>query len=66
MSKRSEYWSFRENVTKSLMEFGVPLRPAELAVIDMSLKMKEGKEYNLTPKQTAMTMIDDVRRLYNW
>lgn len=57
-------WDYKEAVTAALMRWNVPLRPAELAVIDYKSDMIRGYHEKLTPEQTAVKMVDKIRRVY--
>lgn len=58
------FFTYREQVAAALMMFGIPLRPAELATIDYRREVLEYFQNKLTPKQTAVMMIDKVRQVY--
>ena len=58
-------FDYKEAVTAKLMEWGVPLRPAELAVIDYKSDVYQGFKDKLTPKQTAIKMVDKIREAYD-
>lgn len=62
--KKLTPFDYKEAVTATLMKWGVPLRPAELAVIDYRSEVWEGYHAKLTSEQTAVKMIDKVRRVY--
>ncbi len=58
-------FDFKEAVTATFMKWGVPLRSAELAVIDYKSDVYQGYKDKLTPIQTAVRMIDKVRESYD-
>ena len=58
--KKMPSWDFKEAVTATLMRWNVPLRPAELAVIDYSSDVWQGWHKKLTPEQTAVKMVDKI------
>jgi hypothetical protein len=62
--KKMLSFDYKEAVTAALMRWGVPLRPAELAVIDYSSDVWQGWHEKLTPEQTAVKMVDKIRRVY--
>ena len=65
ISKRENIvWDHKERVIQELMAFGVPLRPAELAVIDFRSLLYLAQHNKLTPFQTARMMLEEVERLY--
>ena len=57
-------FDYKEAVTAKLMEWDVPLRPAELAVIDYRSEVYQGYKDKLTPTQTAVSMVDKIRKVY--
>ena len=57
-------FDYKEKVQRALMELGVPLRPAELAVIDLKTYLKYGHAEKMTPKEVADFILCEVRRLY--
>ena len=57
-------FDYKEAVTAAFMEWNIPLRTAELAVIDFKSDVYLGYREKLTPKQTAVKMVDKVRKLY--
>lgn len=54
----------KEATTAEFMKLGVPLRPAELAVIDLRKYLYMAQHNNLSPKQTANIMMSEVERIY--
>lgn len=62
--KKMPSFDYKEAVTAALMRWNVPLRPAELAVIDYSSDVWQGYHEKLTPTQTAIRMVDKIRKAY--
>lgn len=62
--KALKFFDYRESVAKELIGLGIHFRSAEIAVLDYGSKVHEAMVNQLTPKQTAVTMIDEVRRIY--
>lgn len=62
--KKMPSWDYKEAVTAALMRWNVPLRPAELAVIDYKSDVWQGYHAKLTPEQVAVKMVDKIRRVY--
>jgi len=58
-------FDFKETVTATFMKWGIPLRIAELAVIDYKSDVYQGYKDKLTPMQTAVKMVDKIRKVYN-
>ena len=62
--KKPTPFDYKEAVTAVFMRWGVPLRPAEVAVIDYKSEVYNAYHARLTPVEVAVTMIDKVRREY--
>ncbi len=62
--KKLTPFDYKEAVTATFMRWGVPLRPAELAVIDYRAEVNQAWHAKLTPNQLAVKMIDKVRKVY--
>lgn len=60
----NRYWGHKESTVKELMNLGVPLRPAELAVIDFRTELYLCQRNKLTPEQTARMLLDNTKRVY--
>ena len=58
------YVDFKEDVCEQLQQFGVPLRPAELAVIDLRGRVIGHFKSKDTPFECAVALLEDVKRLY--
>lgn len=56
---------YKEQVCAHLQEMDVPLRPAELAVIDMRARVIEGFHNKDSALVTAFNMLPEVKRIYN-
>lgn len=64
--KGSKSIRFKEDVTKCLIaDCGIPLRKAEVAVIDLRGKVSEGYHGRLTPLDTAKMMLPYIEKIYN-
>lgn len=65
-SKKKEniFWDHKEKTIAEFIELGVPLRPAELAVIDLRTLLYIAQKNKLSPRQTAEMMLPEVERLY--
>lgn len=69
--KENIFWDHKEATVVELQKLGVPLRPAELAVIDLRSLLYIAQKNKLTPNQTASMMFSEVERVYtdaegNW
>ena len=62
--KKPGYVDFKEATCATLQEFGIPLRPAETAVIDFRPQLMGYFNEKYTAAQAAVLMVDEVRRLY--
>ena len=62
--KHRGFWEFREYVEVELMNFGVPFEKVRVAVIDLKGLVIEHHTKKYTPKQSAVLMLDEVRRIY--
>lgn len=62
--KQNIFWDHKEATVTEFMNLGVPLRPAELAVIDLKSLLYIAQKNKLTSKQTADMMLSEVKRLY--
>lgn len=61
---RKGYFDFKEGVEAELMNLNVPFEIARVAVIDLKSSVNVHFNGKLTPKQTAVMIMDDVRRIY--
>ncbi len=60
-------FDFKEKVVEKLMmEWKVPFRVAQVAVIDLKKISYMCYHYKLNPRQTAEMMISEVERLYKF
>ena len=57
---------YKESVIASLTSIGVPLKIAEIAVIDLKFKVTTGYHRKQTSKETALLMIDMINRIYKY
>lgn len=62
--KENIFWDHKEATIQEFMNLGVPLRPAELAVIDLKSYLYIAQRNKLTPEQTARMMLPEVERVY--
>lgn len=62
--KENNYWDHKEATVTEFMNLGLPLRCAELAVIDLKPLLFIAQKNKLTPKQTADMMLSEVERVY--
>ena len=60
----SGYVDFKEEVCATLQRFGIPLRPAEIAVIDFRPEVIGYFQQKNTPAEAAVLMVDKIRRIY--
>ena len=58
------YVDYKEDVCEQLQEFGVPLRPAELAVIDMRSDVIGAWKAKKTAFECACELLEEVKRIY--
>lgn len=58
------YFDFKEGVESELMNFNVPFEIARVAVIDLKSFINVHFNNKLTPKQAAVMIMDDIRRIY--
>lgn len=64
---RMPTFDFKEQVVSKLQtEWNVPLRTAQVAVIDLKKISYMCYHYKLNPRQTAEMMISEVERLYKY
>jgi len=57
-------FDYKEAVAAHLMEMDVPLRSAEVAVIDLKQYVIDGYRNKVSPLTTAFKMLPDVKRMY--
>lgn len=53
-------FDYREQVVAAWIKQGIPLRPAEVAAIDMLSQINIAHKNKLLPEQTAKLLYDDV------
>lgn len=58
------HWDHKEATIRELVKEGVPLRVAELAMIDMRGYLFSAQRNKLTPKQAAGIMFEEIERMY--
>lgn len=57
-------WDHKEATVYELQRLGVPLRPAELAVVDYRIMLYACQKGKMSPCQTANMMYDTVKTAY--
>ena len=57
-------FDYKEQVAFSLVHYDVPLRIAEIAVIDMRYEVNVGFHNKWSTDLTAITMLEEVKRVY--
>lgn len=58
------FFDYKEDVEIALMELNVPYEVARVAVIDLKHPLIIHHKNKLTPKQAAVMIMDEVRRIY--
>lgn len=63
--KQISSYDYRYKVVGEWIQMGVPLRPAEVAGIDMGSAIHIAQQSKLTPKQTAKMLYNEVYNCYS-
>ena len=58
------FFDYKEDVEFELMQLNVPYETARVAVIDLKSHLIVHHRDKLTPKQAAVMIMDEVRRIY--
>lgn len=63
-ARRQAHWKYRDGVEAELCKLDVPTMVATLAVLDYGHVVLEGMQKHLSFEETACTMIDTVKHIY--